>query len=201
LWRVTSSLFVAALLATAGCASPQLKLNWAGNEALAEHDYRLAAERYQQSLAEAEKVGDEQLAASALYGLGRANGYMCNFPEAEKFFAESIDRREHLPDTEDAYLTQNLCEFGRLYLAEGKWEDAAAQFKRAVPRLEALGTGSRDPIGYAEALEDYEKALRNAGRPDEAAKVSQRSADLRRENPSRTADYKFRPYPSHCDSE
>jgi hypothetical protein len=190
-----------ALLAAAGCASPQLKLNWQGNDALAARDYRLAAERYGQSLAEAERVGDEQLAAGALYGLGRANGYLCNFPEAEKAFAESIARRERLPDREDAHLTQNLCEFGRLYLAEGKWADAAAQLARATPMLESVDMGDRDPIGYAELLDDYEKALRNAGRPEEAAVVSARAAELRRANPDRSAEYEFREYPSHCDSQ
>jgi hypothetical protein len=67
--------------------------------------------------------------------------------------------------------------------------------------LESVDMGDRDPIGYAELLDDYEKALRNAGRPEEAAVVSARAAELRRANPDRSAEYEFREYPSHCDSQ
>jgi tetratricopeptide (TPR) repeat protein len=119
---------------------------------------------------------------------------------SEKFFAESIALREKLPDREEAHLTQNLCEFGRLDLAEGKWEDAAAQFARAFPTLESVDLETSDPIGCAELLEDYEKALRNTGRAEEAAKISKRADDLRRANPSRAVVYAFRPYSSDCES-
>ena len=73
-----------------------------------------------------------------MYGLARAKGYLCNFKEAEEWFKKSIAMRKNIPDSNVAYLSQNILEFARLYIAQQKWKAANAQFERAIPLLERL---------------------------------------------------------------
>lgn len=191
---------VAATLTVAGCATvpPAQQMNFEGNIALESQNYQLAREKYQKSLTEAEKSRDTQYTVIAMYGLARANGYLCNFKEAEDWFRKSISMRENLPDSDMAYLSQNILEFAHLYIAQKKWKEAAAQFERAIPLVERLGIEKLDPIGYANVLEDYKNSLHSLEKTKEAGKVEEKIEYLRKTYSSRQASFKIKPYPANC---
>ena len=193
-------ILVAAILTATGCATvpPHQQINFEGNIALESQNYQLAREKYKGALAEAEKSKDLQYSVIAMYGLARANGYLCNFKEAEEWFKKSISLRENLPDSNTAYLSQNILEFARLYVAQKKWKEATAQFERAIPLLESLDIEKRDPIGYANVLEDYKSSLQFSGNMKEAEKIKQKIEYLRSAYSSRRASFKTKPYPENC---
>lgn len=191
-----------AILVVAGCStvSPQQQINFEGNVALESQNYQLAREKYEGALAEAEKAYDRQYSVIAMYGLARANGYLCNYKEAEEWFKKSISQRESLLDSNNAYLSQNILEFARLYVAQKKWNEATAQFKRAIPLLEGLNIEKLDPIGYADVLEDYKSSLKSSGNDKDAQEISKKIEYLRNEFSSRQASFKIKPYPESCDN-
>ena len=187
-------------LAVASCANipPEQQLNFEGNRALDAGRYQAARERYHRALQESQKSGNEQYTAIAMYGLAKSNGYLCNFREAEEWFAKSISLRESLRDSSIAYLSQNLLEFARWYIAQRKFNEAIAQFARAVPMIENLNAEGRDPIALANVLEDYENALSASGNLEGAAKVKERIMYLRKTYAARRAGFTIKPYPTNC---
>ena len=188
------------IVAMSGCVTIPLaqQLNCKGNKALDARNYQLAIDRYQASLIEAQKAEDRQYIAIAMYGLARANGYLCNFKKAEDWFLQSIAIRETLPGSSEAYLSQNILELARLYLSAREWDKATIQFKRAIPLVEELGVETMDPIGYANVLEGYLDALVSVGDNAEAAQIRKKIEQLRNNPSTRMAGFKMRPYPTNC---
>jgi len=191
-------LLVTLCVTACGTVPPARQFNSDGNRALEAGQYQAAREKYKKGLEEAEKSHDQQYTAIAMYGLARSNGYLCNFKEAEQWFAKSIALREQIPDTQGIWLSQNLLEFSRLYVAQKKYKEATVQFARAVPMLDRLNMQTRDPIGYADVLADYEKSLRAIGNTKQAAQVQDRIKNLRSSCPSCRAGFQIRPYPDKC---
>jgi tetratricopeptide (TPR) repeat protein len=188
------------ILAAASCAMvpPAQQLNFQGNQALIAGRYQIAREQYSKALVEAQKSDDQQYIAIAMYGLARSNGYSCHYQEAEEWFIKSISLRDNIPNSETAYLSQNILELARLYIAERKFKEASVQFGRAVPMLESSNIEKEDPIGYANALEDYEIALRLSGEIQESIKIKEKITYLRNTYSSRKANFTPTPYPSKC---
>ena len=184
-----------------GCASnapsPQ-SLNWTGNEAYFKRDYNNAIKWYSASLDESLKTNDKQFSAISMYGLARANGHLCNLDEAESWLIKSIEARKSLTNLETAYLSQNIFELGRLYIAQEKWENANAQFLQALPMLESMDMESIDPLGYANLLEEYQQILQRTGNDKLVSTNLEKIEQLRKNNQAGRAQYVSDPYPANC---
>lgn len=173
----------------------QVRENSQGNDAYDAGKFALALEKYQKALSRAEKAGDVQYRAMATYGMARASAQLCKIDEAIALFRESISIREGIPDDPDrAYLTQNWIEFGRFLVANNRPADAVPYFAKAVPRLEALGIESSDPIAYAQFLDTYVAALRASGADASAEELVLKASALREKNPGKYARFTPIPY-------
>jgi tetratricopeptide (TPR) repeat protein len=177
--------------------SQQQQLNYEGNIALKTQNYQLALDRYQASLTEAQKAGDGQYSAIAMYGLARTNGYLCNFKAAEEWFQKSILLRETLPDESGAKLSQNIFELARLYVSAKEWNKAKAQFERAFPLVEDH-IEKTNPLGYTDALELYLKTLVSVRDSRDVDKIKQKIEELRKSHSPSPPGFKIQPYPTDC---
>jgi tetratricopeptide (TPR) repeat protein len=162
--------------------------------------FALALEKYQKALRLAEKAGDIQYRAIALYGMAQANAQLCNAAEAEALFRQSIALREGLPDDPTAYLTQNWIEFGRFLFTNNRPAEAVTYFAKAVPRLEGLGIETTDPIAYAEFLDTYVAASKASGDAELAETLALKASELRAKHPGQVAHFKPDAHPTNCES-
>lgn len=176
----------------------QARENNQGNAAYDAGKYELALEKYGKALQRAEKSGDVSYRAMALYGMARANAQLCRIVEADALFRESISVREGIPDNSQAYLTQNWIEFGRFLVANDRPADAVPYFAKAVPRLEALGIETSDPIAYAQFLDTYVAALRASGADASAEELAQKASAIREKNPGKYARFTASVYWPGC---
>jgi tetratricopeptide (TPR) repeat protein len=195
--RLTGLFF---MVACTSCAtvSQQQQLNYEGNKAYLSARYQEALQRYEKTLDAAYKNKDQQYIAIAMYGLGRTNTKLCRLDEAENWLKQSITARDALADTNKAYITQNLSELARLYIAQERYAEANALLDRAVPLLYRLKLDRSDPIELANQLDEYEKSLRKTGRTVEADAIASKSKDLRQNNPGKIALFRPDQVPKNC---
>ncbi len=123
------------------------------------------------------------------FNLGRMAGYTCDYPEAERLLQESLVLEQSLDKPGPGNLTKRWSELARLYQDQRRDHDAVVMYERAVPELERMRVVDSDPVGYANYLDDYSRALRGAGREDLASSVSKRAAALRSASAARKADF------------
>ena len=196
--RITIIIVVLFLTSCTTTAPSPQDLNWKGNEAYFNRDYNGAIEWYSAAMTESIRTGDLQYQAIAMYGLARSNGHLCNLGDAENWLIKSIDIRRQLPNIEYAKISQNLFELGRLYIAQHKWELASQQFSEALPMLQGLNIESKDPMGYANLLQEYQTILINTGNTA-LAKANEATINrLKSTNAGATAQYISDPYPDNC---
>ncbi|MDH5631008.1 MAG: tetratricopeptide repeat protein [Gammaproteobacteria bacterium] len=191
---------IIALFILSSCSSVprQQNLNYEGNIALDRGNYSVAIQKFHRALNESVSASDDQYHAIAMYGLGRAYGYLCQFKESEKWLLKSISARESLPNTKHAYLSQNIMELARLYKANKEYSKANIQFERAILILEELDIRESDPIGYAGVLEDFMFTLRAAGNNKRAKEISNIIAKLKSDNVNKPAYFVAKQYPDNC---
>ncbi len=196
MYKSAVSVVVLASLLTA-CAqvpSPQ-QANDEGNVAYYSQRYDDALARFGHALAVAEKNGDQQYVAIAMFGLARTYAQLCQESDAEKWFNASIAAREALPDTPHAYITQNLLEYGRFLASWSRQSEALSLYDRAMPLLESLGLEEGDPLGYVFVLDEYAALLTSAGRTGDASAANARAKMLRETYKGRKAEFTPEPYP------
>ncbi len=183
-----------------GCATvPQQQvLNIEGNRAYLTARYQEAVQRYEKALEAAKQNKDQQYIAIASYGLGRANVKLCRLDEAEHWLRYSIQARETLTDSNLAYMTQNLSELARLYMAQQRYTDAITLYERANPMLYRLKVDKTDPIALANQFDAYEEALRKTDRNAEADAMAEKSKELKQDNPGKFALFRPEPIPQAC---
>jgi len=194
-------IIISLVISLVGCASsspsPQ-SLNWTGNEAYFNRNYSDAIKWYTESLEMSRASGEKQFEAISMYGLARANGHLCELNRAEVWLVKSINLRKSLPNLETAYLSQNILELGRLYIAQKKWEKAKEQYLEGLPMLVGLNTEAIDPLGYANLLEEYQQILEKTGDNELANTNLTKIKELRKNNQDKQAQYVSAPYPANC---
>jgi tetratricopeptide (TPR) repeat protein len=195
--RIPLSIF-ALLAALIGCAvTPNSEqLNAQANRAFYSGQLEIAAKAYSQAMTDAQKEGNKQYEAIAMYGLARTNAKLCHIAEADRWFRASIEARDKLPDDPYALITQNLVEYARFLMDTERPALAVPFMDRAIPKLDATGIQVTDPIAYAEFLEEYAKALTAAQRDAIAAR--NRAAALRAANPGKDSRFKPEHLLSNC---
>lgn len=186
----------ATLLSACAQMPPAQQANYEGNVAYYSHRYDDALAKYERSLAVAEKTGDKQYAAIAMFGLARTYAQLCQENNAEKWFKQSISAREALPDIRHAHITQNLLEYGRFLASWSRKSEAVRLYDRAMPLLESLGMEKEDPLGYAIVFDEYETLLTSTGRTDDSSAANARTKRLRETYKGQTAQFKPELYPN-----
>lgn len=153
-------------------------------------DYVSAREQYWKALVNARLAGADQATISMLtYNFGRTTGYTCHLDEAEKHLLDALEMEKSVTGPESGISTKRLFELARFYFDQAQFEKSATYYARGIPAVEKLGMAQIDPIGLADALDEYTTALAKSGHPSDAAAVVQRSAELRRAYPGKKAGF------------
>ena len=155
------------------------------------NDWDSARRRYFLALQNAEWAEEGKGVRSEFhYKLGRAEGASCYFDKAQLSLTTAYEMNNRMPEA--------LGELGRLNFAQGKSAQAIGYFDRAAAELAKSNMASRDPIGYAEILDDYKAALLAANRSADATRVGDQAAALRASNSGKSAAMLRPPYGKQC---
>ncbi len=194
-------IFLVILTLVTGCASTShtsQELNWSGNIAYDQMQYDVAKNYYEKAIQLAKSSNDTEYEAIAMYGLAKANGRLCNFKQAESLLKKSIQIRNNLSDTDNAKITQNIFELGRIYIVQKDWGMALVQYEKAVPMLEKFDMEEIDPIGYSNVLSEYSQVLKHSDASDKAKSIDSKIRELKEKNPNNKAGYVSELYSSNC---
>ena len=164
---------------------------YSGNIAFKRGDYAQAKESFSSALQLATQQNWKPHIATAKYGLGRSLSQLCQFDEAEKYLMEAASLESEISGGKGIYLSQDYFELARLYYEYGKFDKAVPYFQKAIPLAEELRVASSDPIGYANALEDYAIALSKVGDANQAKAIEQKITAFRQSNPGKSAGFKI----------
>ena len=167
----------------------------AGDSAILRDDWDTARREYAQAAVNADLGRAPARARSVMYyEYARACGVTCHYELAEEYLHKSLK----LDEESSGPIHFPLIELARLYLDQGKYDQAVPYFERALPVVENLGAATIDPIGFAEFLEEYAIALDMSGRPTDSSILKDRSADIRGLHPSAKSNTDRTPYGKHC---
>jgi len=171
----------------------------AGVQAESKADYRSAQREYAQAykIAEDDKLGPAALSA-ATYELGRVTGYLCDYSRAHRLLRQSLEIEEQVSGPYSANTSARYMELARLNFDNGFYAKAVPYYERAIPLLEKLDIDKRDPLGFADALEEFGTSLSHIGAAQEAQRVLRRADRIRTQNANRTRPYTPRRYDRGC---
>lgn len=170
-----------------------------GLQAEARGDFAAAREAFWRAWTKARDSGATPAYKSAvLYNWGRMSGYTCNWAQGERLLQESLDMETPLSGPTSSALSKRLFELARLHFDQGHFAQAAGFYQRAVAMAERLGVAQRDPIGLANAHDDWAQALQKSGQPDQAGAARVRAKTLRAQHPGQRARFVPRHYPKSC---
>lgn len=191
---------LAITLIAGGCAS-QINLHTAVNYAKACYAYQSQNEWWKARIscgraATNADLGNASPRARAVmwYEYGRTSGAICDYVEARRGLNSALKLDEESGGP--TYMT--FMELARLELDQGNWKEAAAHFARfdaAVPKDTAE---KKDPIGYADALDEYARAADGAGDSSLGSVLRQRSRQLRGANTAKSSNTDRTPYGKYC---
>jgi len=124
------------------------------------------------------------------YEYGRYSGAICDWNEAEKGLSEAydIDSQNGGP----AYMS--LVELARMNLDRGQYDKAFEYFDRVMPDLEKRQLDTRDPLGYADLLDEYANSLEKIGKGESVSTLRARAEVLRRTFPGKSPHTDRTPY-------
>jgi hypothetical protein len=128
------------------------------------------------------------------YEYGRASGVICDWPEAERGLNEAynLDQQTHGP----SYMSQ--LELARLNYDRKQYGKAVEYIDRAMPAIDKYQLDTRDPLGYADLLDEYATSLGKMGKPESVGKWRARAEELRKAFPGKNADTDRTPYGTQC---
>nr|WP_067296116.1 hypothetical protein [Marinobacterium profundum] len=132
--------------------------------------------------------------ASLWYEYGRTSGAICDYTEAKKGLELSLK----LDKVNNGPILMDYFELARLHFHQKLFEDAVGYYQSGI-----LATSkeivSKDPIGYADILDEYGDALKQIGDIKKSEAAVAQSTQLRSFSPSAEAITKSTPYGGFCD--
>ena len=197
--KLKLSILVTALVLT-GCASSVNQRNAAKywDAAIAARDqgnWSLARSNWSKMIINGDLGGlDQRNMSIAYYEYGRASGILCMWEEAEKGLKKSleIDRSNsgpiHLP----------LIELARLNFDRGKYGQAAEYFEEAKSIVDSFNAETRDPLGYAEFLDELSESIEKSNADGKTTSYRERADELRAAFPNGTKHTDRTPYGTQC---
>jgi tetratricopeptide (TPR) repeat protein len=139
------------------------------------------------------EAADPKVIAAFWHEHARASGAMCFYPKAKKTLEKSLE----LNKANNGSVYKDYFELARLHLDQKLYKEASNYFQ--------LGTAAtpkeivaQDPIGYAEALDEYGEALKQIGDTLTSEKMIAESKQLRLSNPNVKSLTKRTPYGKFC---
>lgn len=167
----------------------------AGDAASQRGDWTAAREHWRRAVINAKlaHMSDRALAV-AHYEYGRASGVVCEWAEAELGLKEAyrLDAAAGGPAYKAAY------ELGRLNYDRKQYRSAVEQFLQAKTEFDKLQAETKDPVGYADFLDEYAVALEQTGRAEQAQPLRSKSLELRKTFSGKTAHTEKTPYGTQC---
>ena len=194
--------FITLILIMSGCANPiashvMKRYADAAYSNLHAGDWVTAQMQFGRAIVNARQgKTDDRTLAILLYEYGRASGVICNWAESEKssIAAYELDREN------DGPTHMSLFELGRMHSGRQEFSKAVEYFNKVLPEFKNLQAEARDPIGYAEFLEEYSLALDQTGKDDSAKihRMRARAKELRSTFPNANAFSEKTPYGTQC---
>ena len=132
--------------------------------------------------------------AAALYEWSRITGYLGMTPEAEAGFTNALALIDASRGQAEQLRPLTLCELARLLHDTRQHARAVPVFQSAVNELQRVGAPQKDPLGFADLLDDYVDSLRASGEPDVADAISTRSVAIRVEHQTDIVRFQPRRY-------
>ena len=128
------------------------------------------------------------------YEYGRTSGVICDWPEAERGLNEAykFDSENGGP----AFMS--LYELGRMYYDRKLYPKASDYFTRVEVEFNKIEADTKDPLGYAEFLEEFATALEQTGNSTDAEKHRARATELRKTFPGKRSHTEKTPYGTQC---
>jgi len=163
-------LFATLTLVSFGCAyrqnlgsvDPTAKDRYvlACHEAEAEGELEIAEKACLQALANARRDHrGTELESQRLYNLGRIKRQLRKFPEAEKYYKESLTVQESLPGPAPAKIGRRLAELTIVMGQQRKYKDAWPYLSRLLPIAKSCPDNDRDVVKrlFTMYAEEYTK--------------------------------------------
>ena len=137
---------------------------------------------------------DNKALAVALYEYGRASGVVCEWEEAESSLKETY----RLGTSTDDLSYMSVYELGRMNYDRKRYADAVEQFSKVKVFFDMTEADTKDPLGYADYLDEYAIALEQTGKPSEAQPLRSRSMELRKTFVGKNSHTEKTPYGTMC---
>ncbi|MBX3650161.1 MAG: tetratricopeptide repeat protein [Burkholderiales bacterium] len=165
------------------------RLYEAGLRADSAKEFREAKDFYENALntAKINKLPEEFISNSML-NLGRMQGYLCDYPAAEKTLKEALSLEESRPNSGRASdsaarrkstVLKISSALAVLTYDQENYPASVSYFEKAIPLAEELGILNADPLQLSDVLDDFALALEKAGHIDKAASTRTRAASIR----------------------
>lgn len=184
----------------AGCAAPINANNaqsYARNASLAaqQGDWDTARRMWAGAVVNASLAGaDKRYQAVMNYEYARSLGVTCFYDLAQEYFdkAYALDKETNGPTYMSSF------ELARMHLAKGDNKRAVTNFERAFKEGQAAGLETRDPIGFANMIDDYAKSLEALGETRAAEDRRRLASSIREANKNAKTKTDLTPYGTQC---
>lgn len=188
-WVVVFLLLATTHSAFASNESTFHRLYEAGLRADSAKNYSEAKELYENALntARINKLPEEFISNSML-NLGRMQGYLCDYPAAEKTLKEALGLEESRPNSGRASdsavrrkstVMKISSALAVLTYDQENYPASVSYFEKAISLAEELGILRADPLQLSDVLDDFALALEKAGHIDKAVSTRTRAASIR----------------------
>jgi tetratricopeptide (TPR) repeat protein len=148
-----------------------------------------------QAVTDADAGGtDPRTRAAFYYEYGRAAGVTCMFALAE----DNLNKAYELDVQTSGPSFMSLVELARLNYDQKKYSQAVGYFSRAFSDMDRFDASRREPIGYADLLDEYAAALTAIGRGLEGKEAKAKASSIRVNNQGRYSVTDRTPYGTEC---
>lgn len=183
-----------------GCANPinqKTAENYYGAALYAQQsgNWQDARKYFSRAIVNAEYGGgDESTLAVLWYEYGRSSGVICDWKEAENGLLKAFD----LDELSNGPTYMSLYELARMFYDQKNYESASTYFNKAHIEFEKEQMDTKDPIGYADFLDEYIFTLEQLGRSNETKELKNRSMKIRNAFEGKDSHTDRTPYGTKC---
>lgn len=147
-----------------------------GLQMKAEGHYQDALAYFKESLAYAEKIGNEKVAEAMTNNMAGAYRYLKLYPQAEELYLALVEKNR-LAGTTDSYKMAIIYDnLSQLYSSWGRYSDALDWGDKALPEFEK--SAQEHPIDQIKCLSSLMMIHSRCGHPEEAEKLAQQTIGL-----------------------
>ena len=194
---------IIAFLILASCAAPINRRNAdkyyaAAVSAQDAGDWSTARMYFGRAISNAELAGASSEGLAVLwYEYGRSSGVICDWKEAER----GLNKSQELDVKTGGPAYMSSYELARMNYDRELYVEAVKFFQRAYSEMESDQADTKDPIGYADFLDEYAHALRESGQQDLVPALSARSEKIRVAFEGKESHTEKTPYGTECQAD